>query len=127
MQGGESLVGSNNESQSRKSFLSYFNVDFSKLSYGKVVRASFLLLFILSCLICLFNPGAQTSTVAILSLIAFVCFDVVCVVKSNLKKDESEDEIIKLKEDNEKLKKDFQYLKDELTLGTANAIFSRRK
>lgn len=126
MQGGESLVGSNNESQSRKSFLSYFNVDFSKLSYGKVVRASFLLLFILSCLICLFNPGAQTSTVAILSLIAFVCFDVVCLIKGSLKNTTNED-VSKLKEDNEKLKKDFQYLKDELTLGTANTLFGRRK
>ena len=54
MQSGSPLVGQNKNSQSRNLILSFFNSGFKSLTYGKAVRASFLLLFIISIIMCLF-------------------------------------------------------------------------
>lgn len=95
-----------------------FKVD---LSYGKVVRASFLLLFLISSLLCLFKPGAQSGLIAGLSLIAFVAFDVVCALKRPKVKDQTED-IEALRKEYQELHVQFKSIKDDLSvakIGTA--------
>jgi len=127
MQSGSPLVGQNKNSQSRNLILSFFNSGFKSLTYGKAVRASFLLLFIISIIMCLFSPGLQTGLAAILSLVAFVSFDVMCFFhkKTNIV-DHSED-IAALKNRNAKLEQEFQAIKDEASIANIGIAFGKKR
>lgn len=126
MQSGSPFAGQNKNSQSRNPILSSFNAIISDLSYGKVVRGSFFLLFVISILKCLFSPDVQTVSAGILSLIAFVSFDVVCAFKRPKFKDFSE-EINELKNRNEKLEQQFKEIKEEASIANVGAVFGRKK
>lgn len=65
----------------------FFNLLSSKLSYGKVVRAS---LFILLAASIIKNLLSSPTHAALISLAAFVAFDVVCLFKQPKIKDQTE-------------------------------------
>lgn len=127
MQSGSSLVGQNKNSQSRNPILSSFNGVFKSLSYGKSVRVIFLLLFIISTIKCLFSPGCQTGLAAILSLIAFVSFDIVCFFYKKTTVVDYSSDIAALKNRNEKLEQQFKEIKDEASIANIGAAFGKRK
>lgn len=58
--------------------LSFFNSAKANLSYGKVVRSSLFLLLVVSCAASMKQNPLHA---AIVSLIAFIAFDVVCALK----------------------------------------------
>ena len=126
MQGGSPLLGKLINSQSRKMIVSLFNGVKMNLTYGKLVRASFLLLFLISTITCLVKPGAQSGLVAILSLIAFVAFDVVCALKRPAYKDFTAD-MEAIQKRNTELEKQFKEIKDELSVGGLSSLLTRRK
>lgn len=95
-----------------------------KLTYGNLVRGSFLLLFLISSIQCLAKPGEQSGLIAILSLIGFVCFDVVCNFKRPKYKDFS-NEIQQLEDKNKQLEEQFQQIKGDISIVKIGATINR--
>lgn len=99
-------------------------------SYGKVVKASFLLLFLISSILSLFHPTTQSAIIAGLSLAAFIAFDVVCAFRDHkVNQGEWRDAIESLKKvtqdlqnDHNNVKEQFKSIRDDLSvakIGTA--------
>lgn len=127
MQSGSPLVGQNNNRQSRNVIFSIFNSMKSKLSYGKIVRSTFLILFVISIFKCLFFESAQSGLAAGLSLAAFASFDILCFFhKKTIVVDYSQD-IASLKNRNEKLEKEFQQIKDEASIANIGIAFGKKR
>ena len=96
------------------------------LSYGKVVRASFLLLFLISSILCLTIPGEQSGLIAILSLIAFIAFDVTCAFKRPKIKDQTED-IEQLRKEYNELHEQFKIIKDDLSVAKIGTVLGQMR
>lgn len=105
------------------------------LSYGKVVRASFLLLFLISSLLCLFKPGSQSGLIAGLSLIAFIAFDVVCFLSKtkqiNKEWIEKIDTLQKyseeLQKEQDRLDSEFRAVKDDLSVAKIGTVLGQMR
>ena len=115
-------------SQSRKSVISFFNGVSMHLTSGNVVKTSLLLLFLISSIICLVKPGAQTGLVAILSIAAFGLIELISAYKRPHYKDHTADLETITKKCSE-LERQFKEIKDEASIANIGAAFggTRRK
>jgi len=126
MQSGMSLLGQKILSQSRNLIYSIFNGVSKSLTYGKVVRSSFFLLFLASSALCLRAPQCQSGLIAILSLIAFITFDVVSSFRRPAYKDFSI-EFEALRKKNEELEEQFKGIKSDLSIAKISTAFQARR
>lgn len=95
-----------------------------KLTYGNLVRASFLPLFLISSILCLFRPSDQSGLIAILSLIGFICSDIICSLKRPKVQDYS-NEIKQLSAKNEFLEQQFKEIKGDISIVKIGATINR--
>ena len=109
-----------NKSVSRASH--FFNVIKSNLSYGKLVRASLFLLLAASVIKSLVNSPTHA---ALISLAAFVAFDVVCLFKQPKIKDSTED-VKALVQKTEELEKTLKEVKGDISVVKISAGLGRR-
>lgn len=96
-----------------------------RLTHGNLVKAMYLVLFLLSSLLCLFKPSTHSGLVAILSLVGFIAFDVICQIKGKSVPDLSK-EVASLEAQNAKIEKDFQVIKDNISTVSAAGLFKRK-
>lgn len=96
-----------------------------RLTYGKFVRSLYLLLFTVSSIVCFFKYHTNAGLIAILSLIGFIAFDIICQLKKKDVPDFSK-EIAELKEQNSQLNKDFQDIKANISIGAMAAAIKRK-
>lgn len=101
------------------------------LTPGNLTKGLYLFLFTLSSTVSLFKPSPQSAIIAVLSLIGFIAFDVVCQLKRKELKDSPE--ILELKAENKKLADEIDYIgnqfnviKDNISIGSVAAAFRRK-
>lgn len=126
MQGGRFLLERFKNSQSRKSVISTFNGVSMYLTSGNVVKASFLLLFLVSTLTCLISPGSQTGLVSILSLVALIAFEVLEAYKRPVYIDYGAD-LESLTKKNAELERQFKEIKNDISVASVGNAFNRNK
>jgi len=101
----------------------FFNVYIRELSYGKLVRSS---LFILLALSIATNLFVNPTIAAIVSLISFISFDIICLFKKPKIKDHTET-IIQLQEQNKDFEQKLKEVKGDISVVKVSAGFSGRK
>lgn len=94
------------------------------LTYGNLVRGTYLVLFSASSLVCLIKPSEHSVIVAALNLIGFIAFDVVCQFKKKDSPDHTK-EIAALKEQNAQLERNFQVIRDNISVASASGMIRR--
>jgi Skp family chaperone for outer membrane proteins len=109
--------------------LSKFNSIKEQLSYGKVVRSTFFLLIVLSCFSLLSENPLYS---AIIALIAFIEFDLVCAFKPKAKDYSSDIEAIKaqIKESNEKtsiMETQVKEIKNDLSVAKISTVLGQAR
>ncbi len=94
------------------------------LTYGNLVRATSLLLFVASSTLCLFKPSQHALIVALLNLAGGAIFELLANSKRPEAKDHSK-EIEELKSKNAKLEADFQVIKNNISIASASSMTRR--
>jgi hypothetical protein len=101
----------------------FFNVAKSNLSYGKVVRTSLFLLLAASVLLSL--KTSSPIQAGIISLIAFIAFDVICLFKQPKLKDHTET-IQALVDKNIELERTIKDVKGDISVVKISAGLGRK-
>jgi hypothetical protein len=94
------------------------------LTYGNLVRGLHLVLFSASSILCLFKPSEFPLCVALLNLAGLIVFELI----SNSKRPEVADhskEIEALKQQNLLLERNFQVIRDNISVASASGIIRR--
>jgi len=113
--------------------LSFFNSKLQSLSYGKVVRSTLFLLLAASCISTLQqNPLAA----AIVSLAAFIAFDVGCLIRKpnktvlasiQQKLEDAQSRLEKSEQTNLELQKQFKEVKSDLSVAKISTVLGQAR
>ena len=95
------------------------------ITYGKIVRALYLVLFTASSIISFFNFHTNAVTVAGLSLVGFIAFDVICQLKKPTPAPDHSAAVKELQDKLNRMDEEFKSIKGDIGVAKIGAVIRR--